>query len=80
MTSKHPIKRRCGFRFSPIDAAVLLVATIVAIWMHRHEYELWWVVPMAVGHFFLFCYHGILARKHNPRLAEYLAARNRTPV
>ena len=49
------MKRRCGFRFSPTDAAVLLVTAVVAIWMQQCEHELWWIVPMAVGHFFLFC-------------------------
>ncbi|MBB5036561.1 hypothetical protein [Prosthecobacter dejongeii] len=49
------MKRQFGFRFSSTDAAILLTAAVVATWVHQRAYELWWVVPMAIGHFFLFC-------------------------
>ena len=116
-----------GFRFSATDAVVLVAGTGALVWQ---EFPLWWMVPVVVGHFFLFCnvfrvrrsyelawaavfvvnvgywlnegalgwstsvlcqlpvtlvvliaelrsprYHGILARRFNPKLEEYLAWR-----
>lgn len=110
-----------------MDAIVLLVGMALSGWLARQEFPLGWVVPVAVGHFFLFCnvflvrrrlelvwaavfvanvaahvafdafdpwrpllwqapvtlaviawqmrspwYHGIFARRINPRLADYL--------
>jgi len=110
-----------------MDAVILLVAGALTFWLMRRDHPLTWIVPMAVGHFFLFCnvflvwrtwellwagvfvlnvfyhvtqddlswwpacgwqmpvtllvillqlrspwYHGVFARKINPRLDEYL--------
>lgn len=38
-----------------MDAVILLLATMLTVWLYRQDYELAWIVPMAVGHFFLFC-------------------------
>lgn len=116
-----------GFRFSLRDGLVLLSGAAVAVWLRQASFPLWWIVPMALGHFFLFCnvflvwqkfelawaaafviqvaihlaagyfewrsplviqtpvtlfviwlqlrspwYHGILAQRLNPRLADFL--------
>lgn len=44
-----------GFRFSVVDAVVLIAGAALAWWLYRSRMPLWWVVPMVVGHFFLFC-------------------------
>ncbi|WP_240772790.1 hypothetical protein [Phragmitibacter flavus] len=44
-----------GFRFSKLDAIILIITTILATWLFNLEIELWWILPMVVGHFFLFC-------------------------
>lgn len=112
---------------SAFDGVVLALGTSLTIWLRNESFSLWWIVPMALGHFFLFCnvflvrrrlelawaaafvilvgvhlavgytgwlspmiiqtpvtfiilwlqlrspwYHGILARRFNPRLNDYL--------
>lgn len=119
--------RRHGFRLSWLDGMVLLAGFALSVWLLRRDFPLAWVVPVVVGHFFLFCnvflvwrrlellwagvfvinvgahvafnvfdflpplmwqvpmtglvialqmrspwYHGIFARRINPRLADYL--------
>ena len=126
-TSTPQPGRQYGFRFSLWDAVVLLVTGTLSLWVRSKDFPLWWIVPAAVGHFFLFCnvflvwrsleliwaailvvnvashvatghpnwwpalgwqlpvtavvialqlrspwYHGILARRINPRLDDYL--------
>lgn len=44
-----------GFRLSVIDTLVLIGGTSVALWLRNKAFPLWWIVPMALGHFFLFC-------------------------
>ena len=44
-----------GFRFSVSDGVVILLAVVFTIVLMRSEFALWWLVPMVVGHFFLFC-------------------------
>ena len=44
-----------GFRFSVSDAGVLAGGLAATIWLKNRDFPLWWVVPAAVGHFFLFC-------------------------
>lgn len=44
-----------GFRFSRTDAAVLVIAAIATWWLRSQDMGLWWILPMVVGHFFLFC-------------------------
>jgi len=121
--------RRHGFRLSFVDALVLTAGAVFSWWLAEMEFPLWWIVPAALGHFFLFCnvflvwrrwellwagvfvlnvathlalgrtewlspmlfqlpftvlviawqmkspwYHGILAERLNPKLAEYLNA------
>lgn len=127
MTHAPPPPRRHGFRVSFWDALILLLGLGLTFWLRAQDFPLWWVVPMVVGHFFLFCnvfrvwwrlelswaaafvmmvgihlaaghtgwlsplimqtpmtlfvvwlqlrspwYHGILARRVNPRLHEFL--------
>ncbi|MEN3944061.1 hypothetical protein WJU23_22350 [Prosthecobacter sp. SYSU 5D2] len=50
-----PPPRRHGLRFSIGDAVILIVGVILAWWLHSQGNEMWWIVPVAVGHFFLFC-------------------------
>ena len=47
--------RKHGFRMSALDGVVLLLGTILTIWLRNEAFPLWWIVPMALGHFFLFC-------------------------
>lgn len=47
--------RRHGFRMSALDGVVLLLGTILTSWLRNEAFPLWWIVPMALGHFFLFC-------------------------
>lgn len=44
-----------GFRFSSADAIVLAVGGVGSWLLWDHEFPLWWIVPAAVVHFFLFC-------------------------
>jgi hypothetical protein len=123
-----PVKSRThGFRFSILDALILLGGAGLTYWMRQESFPLWWLIPMALGHFFLFCnvflvwqklelawaaafvlqvaihlaagytgwlspllmqtpvtlfviwlqlrspwYHGIFAKKWNPKLSDYL--------
>lgn len=50
-----PPDRKHGFRMSGLDGVVLLLGTILTIWLRNEAFPLWWIVPMALGHFFLFC-------------------------
>jgi hypothetical protein len=47
--------RKHGFRVSALDGAILLLGAALTIWLQNESFPLWWLVPMAVGHFFLFC-------------------------
>ncbi len=47
--------RSHGFRFSALDALVLIAGTVLTLWLRNEVFPLWWIVPMALGHFFLFC-------------------------
>jgi hypothetical protein len=47
--------RKHGFQMSALDGVVLLLGTILTIWLRNEAFPLWWIVPMALGHFFLFC-------------------------
>ena len=55
MISKEPSRRRHGFRFSILDAATIAAGLGLTFWLHAVDFPLWWIVAMAVGHFFLFC-------------------------
>lgn len=110
-----------------LDAVILQAGAVLSWWLMMLPFPLWWIVPAALGHFFLFCnvflvwqrlellwalvfvlnvaahflmevfdpapsllwqapvtilvialqmrspwYHGIFARRINPRLADYL--------
>lgn len=46
---------RHGFRFSTWDALVLTLAFGLTWWLSSIHFPLAWLVPMALGHFFLFC-------------------------
>ena len=53
---KAPQKPRThGFRFSVQDALILLGGAGLAYWLWNESFPLWWIIPMALGHFFLFC-------------------------
>lgn len=128
MNSPESLPRSHGFRFSIWDAMILMAGLGLTLWLRTASFPLWWIVPMALGHFFLFCnvflvwrklelawaaafviligihlaagcfdwlsplimqtpitffvlwlqlrspwYHGIFARRINPRLEDYLA-------
>lgn len=47
--------RRAGMRFSVLDAVVLFLAAVGTVWLRSLDVAVWWLVPMVVGHFFLFC-------------------------
>lgn len=55
--------RRCGFRLSWLDAAILLLGAVLSGWLMRQSFPLWWIVPTALGHFFLFCNVFLLWRR-----------------
>ena len=51
-----PETRRChGFRVSGWDGLILVLGAGLAICLRSVEFPLWWIVPVVVGHFFLFC-------------------------
>ena len=47
--------RRQGFRISFGDAVILAVGFAGTLWLRSMDFPLWWIVLMALGHFFLFC-------------------------
>ncbi len=47
--------RTCGFRLSWLDAMILMVGAVLSWWLQSLSCPLWWAVPAALGHFFLFC-------------------------
>lgn len=56
MNSNHSIQlRRTGLRFSILDALMLMAGAGLSWWLAEIEFPLWWIVPAALGHFFLFC-------------------------
>lgn len=50
-----PPVRKHGFRVSALDGAILLLGAVLTIWLRDRSFPLWWIVPMVLGHFFLFC-------------------------
>lgn len=123
--------RTAGFRFSVVDGIAIALCAFGVYGLRETMLEFVWLLPFALGHFFLFCnvfrvrrnyeltwtaiflvnfcawffagefswvavlavqtpvtaiavvaemrsprYHGIFARKLNPRLDEYLAGAN----
>lgn len=55
--------RKHGFRVSVFDGAILLFGAALAFWLRKESFPLWWIVPMALGHFFLFCNVFLVWRK-----------------
>ena len=55
MTPQNPSSKRHGFRFSIWDALILAAGLALTLWLPAIDFPLWWIVAMAVGHFFLFC-------------------------
>ncbi len=47
--------RTCGFRLSWFDAVILLLGAVLSWWFISQSFPLGWIVPVALGHFFLFC-------------------------
>jgi len=37
------------------DAVILLAGAVLSCWLQSQSFPLWWIVPAALGHFFLFC-------------------------
>jgi len=56
-------ERRHGFRISFLDALILAAGVAGTLWLRSIDFPLWWIVPMALGHFFLFCNVFLLWRK-----------------
>lgn len=51
-----PETQRChGFRVSTWDGLILVLGAGLTLWLRSAEFPLWWIVPVVVGHFFLFC-------------------------
>ena len=48
-------KRTWGFRFSATDAIALLILGAAILGLYRVGSNLWWLVAIVAGHFFLFC-------------------------
>jgi hypothetical protein len=55
MSPTSPPIRTCGFRISWLDAVVLLLGAVLSYWLIHRSFPLAWIVPAALGHFFLFC-------------------------
>ena len=51
----QPNKVSTGFRCSLRDIIVLLISIGGAIWLWEIQFPMWWLIPMVVLHFFLFC-------------------------
>lgn len=47
--------RKHGFRMSAFDGVILTLGVTFTVWLRSELLPLWWIVPMALGHFFLFC-------------------------
>jgi hypothetical protein len=47
--------RAPGFRMSAIDVCVIAVAAVAGWYLRDTLGDMAWVIPMTVGHFFLFC-------------------------
>jgi hypothetical protein len=47
--------RTHGFRFSTLDGLILLGGAGITFWLWNESFPLWWLIPLALGHFFLFC-------------------------
>jgi hypothetical protein len=47
--------RTHGFRFSILDGLILLGGAGITFWLWNESFPLWWLIPLALGHFFLFC-------------------------
>lgn len=41
----------------------MLLGVISTLWLRNKAFPLWWIVPMALGHFFLFCNVFLVWRK-----------------
>lgn len=55
--------RAWGFRFSFTDAIAIGVFLVAAVGLWHLDNPLWWLLLMAVGHFFLFCNVFRIARR-----------------
>ncbi len=48
-------ERKAGFRLSAVDIAFIAVAAAATFFLQERLGDSVWVIPFAVGHFFLFC-------------------------
>ncbi len=53
--SSPTARRTWGFRFFVADAVALAGFAAAIFGLYRLESELWWLVAIVAGHFFLFC-------------------------
>ena len=47
--------RRHGFRLSFVDILMMVTGACLSGWLAEIGFPVWWIVPAALGHFFLFC-------------------------
>ena len=50
-----PAQRRHGFRFSVWDGLIIGGGGALAFWLRSIGFGLWWLVPVVLAHFFVFC-------------------------
>lgn len=55
--------RTPGFRLSVVDLLVMTAGFTITLWLRNAAFPLWWIVPAALGHFFLFCNVFLVWRK-----------------
>jgi len=48
-------KRAAGFRLSIVDVVFILAAAAAVVLLRERLGTAVWIIPLAVGHFFLFC-------------------------
>jgi hypothetical protein len=54
-TASPLASRQHGFRLSVGDALIIMGGISFAAWLRSVDFALWWLVPVVLGHFFLFC-------------------------
>ena len=54
-TAASATPRQCGFRFSIADALIIVGGIVLSVCLRFADFAFWWLVPVVLGHFFLFC-------------------------
>jgi hypothetical protein len=52
-----------GVRLSLSDVFVIVLGIVTSVFLKKHNIELWWIVPVVLIHFFLFCNVFLLWRR-----------------